>query len=121
MTLWTDTLVTLTDLRGEREPWERRLLTWPAKNFYLRNAEWLLVLTDAARVVIAWRASDTDESPEKINQVDAANELVRAILRAAADGMTLPSLYGADCTLVVTKVPALNRPPERQPVSSAGT
>lgn len=108
--LWTDTLVTLTDLRGEHEPWTRRLLTWPAQNFYLRDAEYLLALTDAARVVIAWRSSGTDELPDTINDADSGNALATSILRAAIEGPT-PSLYGADCTLVVTRVPALNGPP----------
>jgi hypothetical protein len=122
VTLWTDTLVMLTDLRGENEPREWRLLTWPAQNFYVRQAEYLLVLTDAARVVIAWRGSGTDESPETINDTDAAVRLAKDILRNASDERAgMPSLYGADCTLVVTRVPALNGPPEpaRSPVAAA--
>jgi hypothetical protein len=110
-TVWVDTLVTLTDLRGEEEPREWRLATWPAQPFSVRDLEYLLVLTDAARVVIAWRGSDTSEGSEADSQRYAAAELVRRILSNAADQGPSPSFYGADCTLVVRRVPALTGPP----------
>lgn len=99
----TDVVVELRDLHGRHEPREWRVTGFGAP-YYDYQRHYVTALLEAAAVVLQWRAGaglPPESHPDYQSELEHATNFARRIAAVVGDANApLPSLSGADCTLV---------------------